>query len=1344
MRTIKKTLSVLLACVMLFTVVPAFNALAAGDLIEGTHVRWSYNSDTKTLTFTGYGPMPDYTQAEMPPLPRVPWLEEGKEAETLVIGNGITTIGSCCTMFMPALRRAVLPESLVRIGAYNFYACKNLTELELPAGLLDIGKGSFLFCGLTHVEIPAGVKTLDTCFDYMLWLEDVTLHEGLQSIRNSFSLTKLQSLTVPASVRSVTECSFVGLKTLVNLSDAAVAHEQMDSYAEPADMELYYYAMELECDLYIDYYLDQFTEAQTSEDWQAMIEDTEERMIEAVRLWLNENRGTSLETLQETVDYLSERFNLTGAPAPDAAVYCITGSAEDRALDKTSITHYLIDRDNALCERPPVYNGSAGANITWRMDAATGTLTFTGYGETDEDLTTAAYHLLADEITSVAFECTDGPITRIGDGAFSGLTNLTSLTIPAGVERLGLRLITDSGVRELTITDVPTDFYSNTLLLGTAPLQRIVLAGESERYFTDHGALYENYGDGTCGLYKLPAEAAGYPLHENVKNIEYYAVEGLTELTEFTVPGTVSYVSSYAFCDLPALETVYIEPGEDRLRTGFSENAFYGSTSIAAFRVEDDDPRYFVRDGILFDKTNMFVSIVPGQTSSLDLAEDIKGIRNYALRWERTLDRMTVRADDFNFFGDTYASRSSALHFTDENTVIACRKGSAAETYALRFGCPVEYFEGVTVSEIAFITDGPLTTPQYEKCTFKELGIRAEVRYSDGDVTTIPSEDLWYYLTFDNIGSTSERQFNELGEYELTVSLGGASQTFTLTVVPNRLTYRIDASAMRTDYAVWENVSTSKAVIWCVDPDTGAETEVQYYSPSMYYWDGTDWIPAGGHNGNRPMTSSPGEYRVKLEYRGFAQELTVNVSEDDVRFTTNAAEAVTEIPQFAHYDKEFGNNRLFVTHGGETEDITDKLVISADTAAEYGYVPSLFDYSFHYLDTTVLGDATVWLCADYSFYESGRGHRRFSVTMPLEVQVVPGDVTDAYLDISGVPATLPTKTRFTAGELGIRLVKTMADGSTQIDEDPAGYFHWVYMPSTYSGPTLDTPYGSTELYVRFHHGGLMAYFTVRVHSHSLTFVPAASGVNCCLGGNVAHWHCSSCGKNYADEEAETELADISDGVYGPHAPGALHTGFAATCTEDGLMDYCVCAVCGRLTDEQGNLLADPLLPAGHVYGEWIAEIAPSCIDPGIKGHYTCALCGVDFDENKAPLADLSIAATGHTPGTAVRENVIAATCTAAGGYDEVVYCVYCPAELSRKHVETAATDHAWGEWEVIKQATVNEEGLMRRVCKNDPGHVEEEVIPKLQPQTSAFQRFIERIREFFNNIMDWFRKLFRF
>ena len=50
-------------------------------------------------------------------------------------------------------------------------------------------------------------------------------------------------------------------------------------------------------------------------------------------------------------------------------------------------------------------------------------------------------------------------------------------------------------------------------------------------------------------------------------------------------------------------------------------------------------------------------------------------------------------------------------------------------------------------------------------------------------------------------------------------------------------------------------------------------------------------------------------------------------------------------------------------------------------------------------------------------------------------------------------------------------------------------------------------------------------------------------------------------------------------------------------------------------------------------------------------------------------------ATGHTAGTAVQENVVDATCTAAGSYDEVVYCEVCGAELSRESKTIPVKSH---------------------------------------------------------------------
>ncbi len=1336
MRTVKKTLCILLACVMLLTVLPAVPALAAGELIEGTHVRWSYNGDTKTLTFSGYGPMPDYTPAQLPPVSDVPWLEAEREAETLVIGNGITVIGDCCFILMPAVTRAVLPESLIRIGSYNFFACKNLAEVNLPSGLLSIGEGSFSFGRLTSVDIPAGVKSLSYCFNEMFFLTDVTLHEGLESIDNCFEITGLKSLTIPASVEKVTSCSFMGLKKLVNRSATAIVHELMDSYVDPADMELELVAMSLEYDVYIDLYYSMFDETWSEEEADAYLEEAYLEMLEQIRLWLNENRGAALGTLQETQDYLNTCFNRTGAPAPDAEIYCMYGSAEDKALDKTSIPHYLIDRDNAPCDAMPDRTGLAGEHITWSFDAATGTLTFTGYGAADCNLSVAPYHVFADEIIAVAFECTEGPITYIASGMFKGLNNLTSLTLPEGVEELGSDFMLDCGVRELTLPASIGYYEPWCMLIGSTPLQRITISGESDRYFTEHGALYKYAEDGKTVLIKFAYEAADYPLNENVYEIEQYAVEGLSDLTSFTVPGTVSNIWSCAFYDLPSLETLYLEPGEDALRSRFNAIDFSGSTMIPDFVVREDDARFFTRDGVLYDKTNMYVQMIPERFTSLELAEDIKGCKYDARAMRHSLERLTVRSDTFNFSGSDsfyYGYRNEAA---DENTVIVCQRGSDAEIYALRYCKSVEYLDNATLTDISFTADGPLETPQYEECAFRNLGIRAVLTYSDGTVNTVSPENL-YYIRDGYWEST--HTFNELGEYEITVRLGSAEDVFTVSVVPSPVTYRFDLSEAYTEFAVWEKIGVSdlNAKLLRIDPETGAESEVSIYNAGLSCMEGTEWTGAC-------WFTEPGTRRLKLEYRGFTQEFTVNVSTEDYLFTTNAEEAVTEIPQFAFYTKSYGGNRLFVTHNGRTTEITDRLSVSASAPSAYGTIPQVYHYDFKYPDTTVLGEVSVWLCADYYVYGSRTERSRtFRVHMPLEATVVPGDVVDAYLDISDVPAYVPVYSELTAGDLGIKLVKTMADGSVQIDEDPAVYFHWIYMPGTYDGETLHTSGDGVVHYVKVNYGSLTENFTVIMHEHAMVWEPACRGADCRTAGFIGHWHCTSCGRNYAEEAAVTELENVTDGTFGPHIPYGERAGFAPTCTEEGLIPYYVCLVCGNLTDAQGNLLADPTLPAGHVY-EWVDEIAPTCTEPGEKGHYTCTLCGGNFDEHKAPLEDLSIAPAGHTPGSAVRENVAAATCTVAGGCDEVVYCQNCPAELSRTHVTQNAVGHSWGEWQVIRQATVSEEGLMRRTCANDPSHVEEEVIPKLQPQTNAFQRFIERIREFFRNILDWFRRLFRF
>ena len=78
----------------------------------------------------------------------------------------------------------------------------------------------------------------------------------------------------------------------------------------------------------------------------------------------------------------------------------------------------------------------------------------------------------------------------------------------------------------------------------------------------------------------------------------------------------------------------------------------------------------------------------------------------------------------------------------------------------------------------------------------------------------------------------------------------------------------------------------------------------------------------------------------------------------------------------------------------------------------------------------------------------------------------------------------------------------------------------------------------------------------------------------------------------------------------------------------------------------------------HKYVAVVTE--PTCVKGGYTTH-TCSRCGDSYTDSETK-------AKGHTPGTAVKENVVEPQIGVAGSYDEVVYCTDCGEELTRKSV----------------------------------------------------------------------------
>ena len=99
----------------------------------------------------------------------------------------------------------------------------------------------------------------------------------------------------------------------------------------------------------------------------------------------------------------------------------------------------------------------------------------------------------------------------------------------------------------------------------------------------------------------------------------------------------------------------------------------------------------------------------------------------------------------------------------------------------------------------------------------------------------------------------------------------------------------------------------------------------------------------------------------------------------------------------------------------------------------------------------------------------------------------------------------------------------------------------------------------------------------------------------------------------------------------------------------------------------------------HSDMDYVPALSATCTQNGNQSYYQCS-CGKQFYDSNATREvldyfDIIIMAKGHTPLPVVIENDIAATCTAEGHRDEVVYCLVCENEVSRTQIIINKLDH---------------------------------------------------------------------
>ncbi len=108
--------------------------------------------------------------------------------------------------------RIEVQDGITSIGAYAFYNCVNLSEVNLPDDLDIIEEGLFMNCsGLAEIDIPAGVSEIsDGAFDNCSGLMAIEIPDSVTRIGDYafWNCSSLSDVTFTASVRSIGKEAF--------------------------------------------------------------------------------------------------------------------------------------------------------------------------------------------------------------------------------------------------------------------------------------------------------------------------------------------------------------------------------------------------------------------------------------------------------------------------------------------------------------------------------------------------------------------------------------------------------------------------------------------------------------------------------------------------------------------------------------------------------------------------------------------------------------------------------------------------------------------------------------------------------------------------------------------------------------------------------------------------------------------------------------------------------------------------------------------------------------------------------------------------------------------------------
>ncbi len=242
MKMVKKLLSLSLALTMILSVIIIVPLSTSAQVVDsgscGEGIKWSLDSNG-VLTVTGTGDMTDYNDGSS-----VPWYNNRSAIKSVIVKSGVTSLSKYAFKYCTQLAKIEIPESLTYIGDFAFFGCNKIESIKIPDFVTKISDWSFAECpnlktvtlgnsvktigwsafynckGLKSITVPNSVTDIgDSAFYKCTSLNSAKLGSGLKSIGDGafHYCSSLLSVVIPSDVTTIGESAFAGCTALTSV-----------------------------------------------------------------------------------------------------------------------------------------------------------------------------------------------------------------------------------------------------------------------------------------------------------------------------------------------------------------------------------------------------------------------------------------------------------------------------------------------------------------------------------------------------------------------------------------------------------------------------------------------------------------------------------------------------------------------------------------------------------------------------------------------------------------------------------------------------------------------------------------------------------------------------------------------------------------------------------------------------------------------------------------------------------------------------------------------------------------------------------------------------------------------